>query len=42
MGVGVLPDGGLWLEAEINDDVPLENVAAIPAALETYRSYYRN
>jgi len=35
------PEGGLWLKAEINDDIPLENVAAIFAALEKYRSYFR-
>jgi hypothetical protein len=35
------PAGGLWLKAEINDDVPLENVAAIFTALEKYRGYYR-
>jgi hypothetical protein len=34
------PEGGLWLKAEIGDDVPLENVEAICTALETYRTYY--
>ncbi len=34
------PRGGLWLKAEIGDDVPLENVEAICTALERYRSYY--
>jgi hypothetical protein len=34
------PKGGLWLKAEIGDDVPLENVEAICSALEKYRSYY--
>ena len=34
------PEGGLWLKAEIGEDVPLENVAAIFNALETYRTYY--
>ena len=34
------PEGGLWLRAEIGDDVPLENTAAILDALETYRGYY--
>jgi hypothetical protein len=34
------PEGGLWLHAEIADDVPLENVEAICAALEEVRSYY--
>lgn len=32
------PEGGLWLKAEIGDDVPLENVEAICAALEKYSS----
>ncbi|MCL5998190.1 MAG: hypothetical protein M1546_19385 [Chloroflexi bacterium] len=32
--------GGLWLKAEINYEVPLENVEAICTALEKYRSYY--
>ncbi len=34
-----MPEGGLGLAAEINDDVPLENVAAILDALEKYRHY---
>jgi uroporphyrinogen decarboxylase len=34
------PEGGLWLKAEIGEDVPLENVAAIFDALERYRTYY--
>jgi len=34
------PEGGLWLQAEIADDVPLENVEAIWTALETYSAYY--
>ncbi len=34
------PEGGLWLKAEIGDDVPLENVEAVCAALETYSTYY--
>jgi uroporphyrinogen decarboxylase len=34
------PAGGLWLKAEIGQDVPLENIAAIFDALEKYRSYY--
>ena len=34
------PEGGLWLHAEIADDVPLENVEAICSALEEVRSYY--
>jgi len=34
------PEGGLWLKAEIGDDVPLENIEAICSALETYSTYY--
>ncbi|MDP6779422.1 MAG: uroporphyrinogen decarboxylase family protein [Candidatus Latescibacteria bacterium] len=34
------PAGGLWLKAEINDDIPLENTAAIFAGLEKYRTFY--
>ena len=34
------PEGGLWLHAEIADDVPLQNVEAICSALEEVRSYY--
>lgn len=34
------PEGGLWLRAEIGDDVPLENVEAICVALEDYSTYY--
>ncbi len=34
------PEGGLWLKAEIGDDVPLENVEAICCALEKYSTYY--
>lgn len=34
------PEGGLWLKAEIGDDVPLENVEAILTALEKYRTYH--
>ena len=34
------PEGGLWLKAEIADDVPLENVEAICSALERYSNYY--
>ncbi len=34
------PQGGLWLKAEIADDVPLENVEAICSALEAYSTYY--
>jgi hypothetical protein len=36
------PEGGLWLRAEIGDDVPLENVEAICCALEKYSTYYPN
>jgi hypothetical protein len=35
------PEGGLWLKAEIGEDVPLENIDAIFEALEAYREYYR-
>jgi hypothetical protein len=34
------PSGGLWLLAEVGDDVPLENVEAICQALEKYRGYF--
>jgi hypothetical protein len=34
------PAGGLWLKAEIGDDIPLENIAAIFNALDTYRTAY--
>lgn len=34
------PAGGLWLKAEIADDVPLENVEAICAALEKYSTRF--
>lgn len=34
------PEGGLWLLAEIADDVPLENVEAVCSALEKYSVYY--
>lgn len=33
-------EGGLWLKAEIGDDVPLANAEAIFAALEKYRHHY--
>lgn len=36
-----LPEGGLMLGAECADDVPLENIEAICAALEKYRGYFR-
>ena len=35
------PEGGLWLKAEIGREIPLENIEAICAALETYRFYFR-
>lgn len=34
------PEGGLWLLAEIGEDVPLRNIEAIFSALERYRAYY--
>ena len=36
-----LPEGGLWLKAEIGDDVPLANIEAICDALDRYRGYFR-
>lgn len=33
------PEGGLWLKAEIGEDVPLDNIEAIFTALEKYRAY---
>jgi len=36
------PEGGLWLQAEIGEDVPLRNVDAIFTALEKYRGHFRN
>ncbi|MBI2299596.1 MAG: hypothetical protein HYU66_11760 [Armatimonadetes bacterium] len=35
-----MPEGGLWLHAELNEDVPLENMEAVFSALETYRTMY--
>jgi hypothetical protein len=35
------PEGGLWLVAEMGEEVPLENVDAICTALEKYRGYFR-
>ena len=35
------PAGGLWLTAEVDEGVPLENIEAICQALEKYRSYFR-
>ncbi|UCD27780.1 MAG: hypothetical protein JSV03_11830 [Planctomycetota bacterium] len=34
------PAGGLWLKAEVADDVPLENIEAICNALEKYSAFY--
>ena len=34
------PEGGLWLKAELNFEIPLENIEAIFAALAKYRTYY--
>jgi uroporphyrinogen decarboxylase len=34
------PEGGLWLKAEIGEDVPLDNIAAIFGALEVYRGFF--
>ena len=31
------PEGGLWLKAEIGDDVPLENIEAVCVALDRHR-----
>ena len=36
------PEGGLWLKAEVDDGVPLENVEAICSALDKYRGFFRN
>jgi uroporphyrinogen decarboxylase len=35
------PEGGLWLTAEVDDGVPLENIEAICQALEKYRGRFR-
>jgi len=35
------PEGGLWLGAEVDDGVPLENIEALCMALEKYRGYFR-
>jgi uroporphyrinogen decarboxylase len=32
--------GGLWLKAELNYEVPIENIEAVCVALEKYRAYY--
>ena len=36
------PEGGLWLKAEIDDGVPLENAEALFDALEKYRGFFSN
>lgn len=36
------PEGGLWLTAEVDHGVPLENIDAICAAATKYRHYYAN
>ncbi len=35
------PEGGLWLKAEFNHDVPLENIDATCTAMERYMGYFR-
>jgi hypothetical protein len=35
------PAGGLWLTAEVDDGVPLENIEALCQALEKYRGCFR-
>jgi hypothetical protein len=35
------PEGGLWLNAECEPDVPIENIEAICSAIEKYRAFYR-
>jgi hypothetical protein len=34
------PEGGLWLKAEVDDGVPLENIEAVCAALMTHRDAF--
>lgn len=34
------PEGGLWLKAEVDDGVPIENIEAICAALMKYRGWF--
>lgn len=36
------PRGGLMLQAEINADVPLENVEALAQAMRDYQTYYKS
>jgi hypothetical protein len=33
-------EGGLWLTAEVDDGVPLENIEAICVGLRKYRTMY--
>jgi len=35
-----MPEGGLWVLAEISDDIPLENIEAICTALEKYSHWF--
>jgi hypothetical protein len=34
------PEGGLWIKAEIGEDVPLENIEAICTSMENYSEFY--
>lgn len=36
------PEGGLWLGAEVDDGVPIENIEAICVAMEKYRGHFRS
>ena len=36
------PEGGLWLKAEVAEDVPIETIEAICVALDKYRGYFRS
>lgn len=36
------PEGGLWLKAEVDEGVPLDNIEAICTALEKYRGHFRS
>lgn len=36
------PEGGLWVLAEISDDIPLVNIEAICTALEKYSKFFSN
>lgn len=33
------PEGGLWVQAELGPDYPLDNIEAICTAIEKYRTY---